>query len=1079
MPLSLYMNKLPGSNKRHSIKQPSAGCLAIAFGRQIMQMLLIMLAATIPRSYPLNAKRRHHWVSIVGLCAVLVLLGGAGGSNTTDRLDFVDSNKMLKTLQWLGFAFYDTSQTITVLPYTPSRSDTPIFDHNLVSLAPRYIIDYQGPCVYFQLPEYLDEDETRVALVELANIAVIRSPHSCRIWVTSAEHTSARLLLNLQIISRVIHMIDCAVLVLCFDSGLSDKKCVDVFGLATARIEALKTICHADYTTPCQVQFSTSPGIKLFNLSFYGIVVLRPISHVNLSGREINHTHLLTQISLIEDYLLSFTCLPKTASIDLEFLQRLSAKCGQVNISGSAQTKLTLVGLMDESAVQLQLVLEITWQLLQYLGRHNPALIFIHTILGLNINTRSIQLMRQAIQQEVTPTPRIFAAKAIFMVDFNMPCGSLDLYRNIYTREACTKYGMAVNEVQIKYTNPRLDLLETLKTLWNIKALIRIPSEVQGLDVICDGDFLNVPGWKVKESVLIQLSLGYLDTKLSNYKAQGYLCFCQNIRYTVIEIDGIGVPSESLPTKFIAVLALFRNITAQKLKILNLRVAGQFSTNLHQAIIKLKADDQSQYRLEIQTLVLDNVDGQVVYSLLMLYAFVGPTEIHLRNQHFSNLAIAQILAHPPAQNISQLWLSDFLELNEVKNCHQREKIKGFSLFRYIKNKTKEGMRVEDLGLHKLFLRVDGTDVSFYSELLYELWSFGIQFPCMSFETYLASTSTHSKRLIFVAREEFVLYNVSLSAITAAFIDSQAINLTQAQLESIPRRSVKSLVLCFNYSHPLTEPQLVTVLRWIAYEFTDMNFLRLININMPSHVRCTIKSRNYMVMGLEQLKAIIIEPTKLNEPPTNVKLRLYGSCLLANVSNYQHEITIVSRRMLARLAAMSDKQLDRIAPKHAVINTPLQMVINDCKNNKDKIFCPICYKSLYTAPKKLDTNAKEADPALPVAEFSSDNNFELFCYFTCGHAICNECGVQLLVREASTCPLCRHELVYRRLRDIRAVSAFNFVFASGSTSVPFTSLEWLKRLTWGDSQIYFYPIYHDNPIATDNFATYLTQCIHIV
>ncbi|KAI5185352.1 hypothetical protein NEHOM01_0767, partial [Nematocida homosporus] len=219
-------------------------------------------------------------------------------------------------------------------------------------------------------------------------------------------------------------------------------------------------------------------------------------------------------------------------------------------------------------------------------------------------------------------------------------------------------------------------------------ALSLVPASIQQREIVCLGESLNDSRWVLPEPVKISLNHELLNFKIVSFEERYYTRFCQNIHYSFIEINGDKTPTPQYFRKCTLLLSRFQSITAHQLKISNVRDTNYYSNKFDLATFQRHSSPAITWALKVRRLVLDNVDIRIIYWMLGHYELAIPTEIHIINQKFANLAIAQILTHPAFNNITALVLNELLTLNEVILFDRREEVKEFLLFNYVDEKLK-------------------------------------------------------------------------------------------------------------------------------------------------------------------------------------------------------------------------------------------------------------------------------------------------------------------------------------------------------------------------------------------------------
>ncbi|KAI5187208.1 hypothetical protein NEHOM01_2006 [Nematocida homosporus] len=969
------------------------------------------------------------------------------GLDRPTRPGWSESEKMVETMQSIGFVFDTPWPTVWITSYICCSPTQPVDASNPEpspsSTTPhiQYLVRCWNDCLSFKLPTYSDVKAAEVALAKLRTIDLIKVD---RAFVTYRKGNPSCQHENLLILSRVVNVLDCTRLEIRMDSSLKQEVPAAQLTLALCLKEARAIVDQATYHAECWLRFASKSKSKTLDLTSVGVVLLRPISSVFIEKDEFQDISYLSRLPLMENYVLYFRCLPSVVNLDLGFLHLSSPKCSRIVIETITSIKIKVTGLENATANHPKLVLETNWMVLKYLAEHNKSQIRVHTILDLSIDSESIQAMTQPLLDQIPVEPCIIATNIILKVPARMPCHPLSYYSEIYNREAFAKNGILIEGVQISYVFDRSDLYRTLHTLVKIGALSIMPESVMMKEVICCGQELNQLDWELQEPVTVCLDESNIDSYLADYNSF-YTCFCQNIRYQTLEITGEGFPSKGSVKRCIALLNLFRNISARKLKIADIRDSNKAVNRFDLTILEAELDQAPRYRFDIDSLLLCDVDEQIIYWIFGHYEFSRSVEVCIQNQHFKNLAITQILCHPVGHNISSLVINDLCHLNELTRAKKRHNIKGFSLFKHIEAAQKDGKTPKDLNLHKLILQLDNTASKSYHKVLTELLGYDIQFSAMPLKTYIACiTATSQNHPIFNCIKDFSLYEVTLEVLTTDFISCHSKD--QTQLSLIQKKPVETLTLRFSTKQFLTEVDLVTIIRWISCRFTSLTTLRLINAKVTESVQRTISSRDYIFIGLDLLSSIRLEDVNSSGTAIELLTKRYSLVLIATASNVTPAFTIVPHQIIIQLLSQLS-QLDDHMATHTLPDPNIQKILAHLKESPTLIECPLCCKELcMTITKK-----KEADNP-------SDDRFTTICYLECGGPICNLCVAGIHNIAGDTCPYCRKPNLTAPARQLISAPLSSFVFADSRTTTPRLNQNWLNTLVWPDNQIYLYFAY---------------------
>ncbi|KAI5184742.1 hypothetical protein NEHOM01_0344 [Nematocida homosporus] len=673
------------------------------------------------------------WLKI-GLCILLGLLSSASGSTqlmglrTEHSEIWPRSANIVAVLGLIGFEFEEpnpevkvtytfnnappmrSSETVALSPDTPSpKIAVPNYKVECLSTSPR-----------FKLPYYNDPETAKVALDELQRITVIRASN---IYVLYEKANLECHQINIHILSRVINLVDCLVLEICVNASLEVLD-TSVY-LGACREEAMDAFKRAEYLLQCRVVLS-GRSVTPSDLICPGVVLLRPVSSVSLTHVRVNHASLLDQLILTNDYTVSFLFLPDVANIDLRILQNISLTCARIRIMGRFGTKLTVTGLEKVVGPHSEISLETNWEILQYLAENNDTLIRVKTIAGCMISYQSYcKLTAEAPHKKAPGLSKIFATKVILVIPINMPCAPLSRYGQLYTKETLAKYGIWARVILFKHEGKRTDLIDTINFFTQINAFPGIPEDCLENNVLCCGDELSDPNFGLQAIVCINLGHPNIRHQIAAYNSEHYICFCQNICYSNLIINGAELPYENQVNDCIALLHLFQDITTNILKFMNVCHAHADST-FDPSILEAEIQVSQKYQLKAKHLVFDHVDDHIIYWMLGRYHFINTLDICIWNQWFRNLAIARVLALPIAIHINTLTINDFFGVNEVMHYENSDQIEGFSLFKYIKEARAQHIPIWALGLSKLFLELRAPIGKRHVVILDRLSKYGIK-----------------------------------------------------------------------------------------------------------------------------------------------------------------------------------------------------------------------------------------------------------------------------------------------------------------------------------------------------------------
>ncbi|KAI5187557.1 hypothetical protein NEHOM01_2269 [Nematocida homosporus] len=1044
-----------------------------------------------------------------GLCLLLFLLSSVGGSSDIDEMlqrDLLDPGQMIKALQLLGFSYSRFNSLIGVAPYIPNKCAHPISNINLALTldtsntahpAPSYVITHFDTCLQFSLPNYPDAGVALSYLKLLKKIAVIRSDKLYTMDILYASANPNCRQENLRILSRLINLLDSDNLCLQFDGNL-DKEVGDIDRhLDICRKEAQNVLDHANYKKRGRIIFSCASTSSLPNLVYSGIVFLRPIVEIVIEGHNLRSINLVSRLPLAEGYTIYLQQVSGKINIAFEFLQPPAPRCHQIAMEDYYVPVVTLTGLDNAIAAHPEIVLKANWTTLQYLGKYNIASIRVHTIIGFE--------GYESYEQDQSPLPshhehthveaRISAIKAIAIVSADMICRPKQHYRQIYNKALYAKYGISVKECEIIYDEDRDDLDQTISLLYKLGGLSAKPTDVITRAVHCLGETLNNPNWVCHKPVSIRLKTPQFIQNIQRYKRHSRF-FCQNIRYTSIEIFGSVLPYIGQIEDCMAGLSLFHNITAERLTICNVRATNQLLTNFNLATMQIATTDPPSWYLKLKVLVLDNVDEHIIYWVLGNYNFVGSIDVYILNQRFTNLAIVQILSLPIAYSIASLVLNNVLDLDEAKHCLQLGKIKDFSVFRYIEEARESNQARTSLGIHKLLLAMfSGEEIS-YSDVLSKFLAYGIRYQVAALESYITHAVKVCDTALSLDYNWIKLFGLTLAALKADL--ARCLTHAYALQNTTPAPPTPSttrkyfatkLFLHFSNSVPLIEANLSLILRWVFYRFLDLNTLRLANVKISEPTRIALEFRDYLVVGNGIYKVVRLHGRKQTNYCVNMQIQPYHTIRLINVASPTPAAAVVASEMLPQILGQDLKQIN---PK-----TSLHKFVKYLRTHINQATCPACLRDLYLPDeiktqidevmKMLADKEKQADRIEPTSEirkvdgleltdetrqadsnqddpptkkqrrcFNETDNFTTLCYLQCGHFVCSVCI--LSIQPPSRCPICRSDGLYCGIHQLRYGRLPNIALVEDNSMVPASILERFTFETIRNQPTYFYILY---------------------
>ncbi|KAI5186512.1 hypothetical protein NEHOM01_1512, partial [Nematocida homosporus] len=648
------------------------------------------------------------------------------------------SPKMTEDLKALGFLFRHEESIVYVKKHMTEEVTVPVSDStvaltstNSTERIDQPMVLWPEPELKFTMPKTSEVDKLQKVLKALKDIVVIKAEKA--VFVYQLEYLG-RCEDKLKAISRVINMLECEELELRIEEydieryshwasevepSLTELEETIKFAASNSKHNLTINVCCLN---PSRVDLSPL-NMSLRNLASKPALIVTIMQKLN---------NLLTY-SESENLSRDLSEVLASTNIDCTALHNQEIQCQKIVIHPNCV--LTLTGLENATTnIHSEIVLELRWDILLYLIRRNNPIINVHTIIALSPASTK-ELFQHLLQEQPFSTPRILATKIATKTNIK-GCWCLEnTYNQYYNPEVYAKYGISVDESTIEYTKRQDGLLDTLKVLEkNLYVDCKKSIEhVIANGIKCPAEDCSNNKLELQEPVEINLESLYDDgnSEFNNYDIDigidPNILFCQNIHYTDININGCDdyKASEACQT----LLSPFVNITARTLRISNIYCCTVYTFDLSM----IEGDDAlpeiCRRRLDLKTLILDNVDGSLVYWILNNYTFADSMEVYILNQDYSNLNITQILSHPTYRKISKLVLNDFIGLDEVRLYEEYKKegrLTELSLFNYIEAMKAENKTTTDLGLNKLMLQLEGVDCNKYAEILTEFKNIGIQ-----------------------------------------------------------------------------------------------------------------------------------------------------------------------------------------------------------------------------------------------------------------------------------------------------------------------------------------------------------------
>ncbi|KAI5184556.1 hypothetical protein NEHOM01_0231 [Nematocida homosporus] len=838
---------------------------------------------------------------VVVLCSLVLVLGSVRGGCSDGMCDskvggdsavvmqeitapenWAASSKITEDLTTHGFSLQDKKSVVYVKKHI-TEEVTAVASDSTVALSPTnstenidmYMVLWPEPELQFTIPKISEVGGLQRVLNTLNNIVVIKADKV--VFIYNVEHVK-RLPDRSDAIFRIINTLKCKELELIIEEYDIERYSQWVSIVDCGLTQLQETIDYA----------ASNPNRNLT----INVCCLNP-SRVDLIGLKLSQRKLVAKLTLIvtviQDQKRLLTYRPEQApesharnveastNINFTALHNQEIQCQKIVLINELDN-LTVTGLEDAiQGIYSEIVLELRWDTLLCLIQRNNPVIKVHTIIVI-VPPLTKELFRpEFLQEQPHITLRIFAVKIVTQIcTEECPCIE-GAYNQCYTPEVYAKYGISVGESTFEYKRRQNGLLDTLKILENKLHVDceKVVEQVESCGIQCPGEEYGDNKWEFRETV--NISLDSLCNKVKKDKYNDYIdtgtdvLFCQNICYTDIHINSKQAygPSELCQS----LLKLFINITARTLRISNVTDGEIGNFDLSKREGQNTAPETYRRRLDLKTLILDNVANSLIYWILNSYIFADSMEVHILNQGYKNLNIARILSLPICQNISKLVLNDFVGLDEVKYYEEYKKedrLTELSLFNYIETMKAENKTTTDLGLNKLVLQLEGLDCNKYTEILAKFKSIGIQCEVVplvvivgrqivNYKSYIktatrAALRDHSKPI----DKGLELKNINLQDLEADIASRCAMSTSQPdpnqeQESPIQKLSIDKLSLFFRDTQFITEHNLVKILEWIACQFVGPKSLYFYHLEVSEDERKKMLVGNYHINGLDAFK----------------------------------------------------------------------------------------------------------------------------------------------------------------------------------------------------------------------------------
>ncbi|KAI5188038.1 hypothetical protein NEHOM01_2501, partial [Nematocida homosporus] len=664
--------------------------------------------------------------------------------------------------------------------------------------------------------------------------------------------------------------------------------------------------------------------------------------------------------------------------------------------------------------------------------------------------------------------------------------------------------GISVDESTIEYTKRQNGLLDTLKVLEkNLyvdceKSIEHATAE----GIKCPAEDCSNNKLEFQKPVDINFEnlyeISMFDHEEHDIAVNSDILFCQNIHYTDININGCDYHNAGEACQ--TLLSLFINITARTLRIWKVHFDRFHTIDL--STIEEDEDPLPEIfrrRLDLKTLILDNVGNDFIYWILNNYTFADSMEVYILNQDYKNLNIVRIISHPTCRKISKLVLNDFVELDEVRLYEEYKKegrLTELPLFNYIERMKAENKTITDLGLNKLVLQLEGVDCNKYAEILTEFKSIGIQCeevpfavivdrPIAKYNSYIRAKSQYALRKPDTRfYKELELKNINLQDLEADLASrcttpTSQPDPNQEQKPSIQKLSLETLSLFFWDTNPITENNLVKILEWIACQFTGFKWLFLHNLEVSEGERKKMLAHNYHVNGLDAFRC-----DSISSEPARIRL-LAGTTQnirLAEFNISRPDIVVVDYTMIPHILKLDLTGMDSEAHLYKLATAI---------KKSTSIICSMCSLSLYRPNEEnqfgdvmhadIDngmsgevreeeregdgvyqaiTKKIKPDTVNRLSSFNPELHFKTVCYFACEHLSCLKCVSKMKKPHwhLLKCPTCKKHAEYDQACQLIYAPLPNLVLVQSNIPTSISESQQSKITTWCTTPTFFYASY---------------------
>ncbi|KAI5187279.1 hypothetical protein NEHOM01_2064 [Nematocida homosporus] len=606
------------------------------------------------------------WKVIVGLLVVLNVVCGSA-EDSKDELacgsgvcgerapaGWKSPKDIVDRLKEIGFELDESILKVLVKPYTPvqptvSDSDTNpcLSSSGLEEKTGLSIVDTRTRWMKFIMPKYSSAKEANADLEFLNTIAAIK------VSVASIMYTDARLKCRqtcILIVTRIINMLECKKLKLNLKCTLERNN--QNQSIYDASLREAKRVIGLTPKSPCALVAWGNTNLSQWGAN--AIAIKQQFSSIHFHPVD-NLSHNLDNLCLTKDFKATVSLSSKKPEVNLRYLFSIPTNCSKITIMATYKPCPLIVGLGDCTKQYKDIKLLISWDNLQLLGRTSKDKIHAHSIMVPDDNC----LYKEGSSCSEPPKNTghcIFADKIVVQISPGFPYEFSKSTTYDYIKDICAKHGVLVKTAEVCGKDDQEDLSETLGILEKLDALPKSATEPYSFNISCGRRLKNAEYITIEEPV--NLKFVNWDSFCDSNKPRDGMLFCQHIHYNEINIDGSGGIDFNPFHLLTNTLYLFRDITANKLTIKNIRkirAIDNFRCDVKEEITR----NPFRCNMSVDVLILDNVSTVIAFWILEKYDFVKPVKVYLQNINCSeNDAIKLIRPHPQVRNISEFVLDN-------------------------------------------------------------------------------------------------------------------------------------------------------------------------------------------------------------------------------------------------------------------------------------------------------------------------------------------------------------------------------------------------------------------------------------